>query len=280
LLTAGLGIVPIQIKWEGIVAQVLYLYNYYAIARGADGIPPGTDIYWSLAVEEHFYLVFPFLYPILHRKVSVAADRALWIAGACVLVLFWRVWLHFGMNAPTQHTYTATDCRIDSILYGILLAVWRNPVLDGLRAGTETAHRRVSAGMVVISFVLLLSTLVIRPVWFRETLRYSIQGLALLPLFQAAIRYPQWWIFRPLNWAPVKFVGVLSYSLYLVHFLVLIALGLHFGGRLPVQLGVGLPLCIGLAWMMHQFVERPAARLKSRLSQPKPASAGSTTQSS
>ena len=45
----------------------------------------------------------------------------------------------------------------------------------------------------------------------------TLQGLALLPIFYAAVRFPTWLIFRPLNIGWVRFMGVLSYSLYLVH---------------------------------------------------------------
>ena len=49
-------------------AQALYLSNYYIIQNGWwDGRAPGTWIYWSLAVEEHFYLVFPVVYIVLRR---------------------------------------------------------------------------------------------------------------------------------------------------------------------------------------------------------------------
>src|SRR5207247_3038147 len=64
---------------------------------------------------------------------------------------------------------------------------------------------------------LLLGTFVYRAPWFRETFRYTLQGIGLTPLFVSAIRFPEWLPFRVLNAKPVAFAGVLSYSLYLVH---------------------------------------------------------------
>ncbi|MFM7320022.1 MAG: acyltransferase family protein, partial [Armatimonadota bacterium] len=87
LLAAFLWVVPTKVTWEGVGAQILYLYNYYAIVRGPEGIPPGTDVYWSLAVEEHFYLVFPFAYLLLHRRVADGRGRALWLGAVCAAVL-------------------------------------------------------------------------------------------------------------------------------------------------------------------------------------------------
>jgi len=263
LLAAFLWIIPTKVSWEGVGAQVLYLYNYFGIVRGPDGIPPGTDVFWSLAVEEHFYLVFPFAYLWLHRRVASSRGRALGLAIACAVVLAWRFVLVFAMHVPWMYTYSATDTRIDSILYGCLLATWRNPALDPVAEGTEKRHRLWSALGTVAGLATLLFTVVYRAPWFRETLRYSIQGLALLALFQAAVRYPDWACFRPLNWRPMRTLGVLSYSFYLVHFLVLMVVGKYVGRSLPVLNVVGFGTSLLLAVAMHHGIEKPAARLKS-----------------
>ena len=73
---------------------------------------------------------------------------------------------------------------------------------------------------------LLLVTFTIVAPWFRETMRYTLQGLALMPVFVAAIRFPGWLPFRLLNAGPVAFVGMLSYTLYLSHQVAL--MGVHF----------------------------------------------------
>jgi len=263
LLVAFLWIIPSRVSWEGVCAQILYLYNYYAIARGPEGIPPGTDVYWSLAVEEHFYLLFPFAYLQLHRRVREPKWRAAWLAATCAVVLGWRFLLLFFFKVSSIHTYSATDARIDSILYGCLLATWRNPAIDPIRHGTERRHQIVSAGLAAAGLLALGATVVFRAPWFRETVRYSIQGIALLPIFQAAVRYPHWLAFRPLNWAPIRTLGVLSYSIYLVHFLVLMIVARYFGKSHLILNGVGFPLSLALAALMHVAIERPSARLKT-----------------
>ena len=99
----------------------------------------------------------------------------------------------------------------------------------------------------------------------RETWRYTLQGLALAAVFVAAIRFPEWAPFRPLNWRPIRFVGTLTYSLYLIHDLVLesLAVRLHLGSLLCAA--IGLLLTFSYAWLSYTWMERPLGRLRQRL---------------
>ena len=67
----------------------------------------------------------------------------------------------------------------------------------------------------------LLFTLVYRDATFRETIRYSIQGLALMPIFYFAVRFSGNWLFRGLNSSWAVTLGVYSYAIYLIHFVVI-----------------------------------------------------------
>ena len=72
--------------------------------------------------------------------------------------------------------------------------------------------------------VLLLFTLVHRDPQFRETFRYSLQGLALMPIFVLAVRHHRSWTFAWLNNPIVTRIGVFSYSIYLIHRVIIVAL--------------------------------------------------------
>jgi peptidoglycan/LPS O-acetylase OafA/YrhL len=102
---------------------------------------------------------------------------------------------------------------------------------------------------------------------FRETARYSLQGAALTILFIAAIRYHRWPVFAWLNSRAAVFIGLLSYSLYLLHLAVLLGIaralpeaGLFLSGALS------LVISIALAWVIYIIVEKPCARLRRQLS--------------
>jgi peptidoglycan/LPS O-acetylase OafA/YrhL len=243
-------------------AQALHFTNYWVIGHGYSGQPAGTGVYWSLAVEEHFYLLFPWLFAGLQRLRMTQRQQALSLWGLCAAVLAWRCVLVYALDASVDRTYLASDTRLDSILFGCALAVWGNPVLD--RAPLNEARWKFA--YVPGALLFLGATLVLRDPGFRETLRYSLQGAALTVIFVAVMRFPGWAPFRLLNLRPVAFLGVLSYSLYLVHYAVIFAVRRAGPGLHPlVQAALALALAIALSWALYLFVEKPCARLRKRL---------------
>ena len=87
-----------------LLGQVLQVTNYQIITGGWTApIAPNTDVYWSLAVEEHFYLVFPACFLLLARLGS-AGRRAALLLGICALVFLWRSWLIYGTGAAYDRT--------------------------------------------------------------------------------------------------------------------------------------------------------------------------------
>jgi peptidoglycan/LPS O-acetylase OafA/YrhL len=241
-------------------AQALHITNYWGIYRGIDGMPAGTSVYWSLAVEEHFYVLFPWLFLAMQRLTP--RNQALVIYLLCAAVLAWRCVLIFGFHADVSRTYFATDTRVDSILFGCALAVWHSPVADRM-ALVESRWKYVYLPAALAVFVLCL---VVRDDAFRETARYSLQGLALTVVFIAAIRFPHWAVMRALNTRPMNFLGLLSYSLYLLHFAVLI----QVQDRLPrlnvaMQGILALSVSIACSWVIYIVIEKPCATLRRKL---------------
>jgi peptidoglycan/LPS O-acetylase OafA/YrhL len=248
-----------------VAAQVLHVSNYWLAFKGWSGIAPGTGVYWSLAVEEHFYLLFPAAFLLLGRLRLTGSQKAACFWGVCVAVLAWRCALVLLLQAKVDRTYICSDTRVDSILFGSALAVWNNPALDVVdRDAHVSAWRRLL--LLVGSLGVLIVTFVVRSGDFRETVRYSLQGIALTPVFVASVRFPHWSIFRPLNWRPMKFIGTLSYSLYLVHQVVLAAVEQHsrLGG--VSRAAVALLVSFAISWIMYRLVERPCAAVRRRLS--------------
>jgi peptidoglycan/LPS O-acetylase OafA/YrhL len=257
-----LGLLPGGLHRPTLLAQSFHIANYWFIVNGSGEAPAGTVPYWSLAVEEHFYLVFPLLFVFMSRRLSFAGQaRVLW--AACAAVLAWRCLLVFGINAPTDWTYMGSDARFDSILFGCALALGANPMFDAPR-GSDRVWKYVLAP---VALLLLLLTFAVRAPWFRETLRYTLQGIALSPLFVVAIRFPSWLPFRPLNTRPLAFLGALSYTLYLAHQVVIMALLHRYPGMDRYAVGAAaFAIAFVIAYAMHVLVEKPCARLRRRLS--------------
>jgi peptidoglycan/LPS O-acetylase OafA/YrhL len=261
-LVAAVGPIAGGVEPRALAAQALHLANYWIVRHGYGGQPLGTGVYWSLAVEEHFYLVFPLLYVGLCRFVREPRRQALALWALCAVVLAWRCVLVYGLHSASDRTYVASDTRVDSILFGCALALFGNPALDGESRISEAVWKRI---LLPAALLALLATFVVRDPALHETFRYTLQGIALTPVFVCAIRYPSWGPFRILNLRVVSFLGVLSYPLYLVHHVVLYALLPRFGvGAVRALLAFSLSMAI--AWALYELVEKPSARLRRRLS--------------
>ncbi len=257
------GFLKSELEARAILAQALHYSNFWIARHGWSGVASGTGVYWSLAVEEHFYLVFPALYLLLRRMNMSHRAMAFVLWTICGAVLAWRCALVIGFHAEMDRTYLATDARFDSMLFGCALALHGNPVLDSTGQASGTLFRYV---LLPLGVTALFFTFVYRGAVFRETFRYTIQGLALYPIFISAIRWPDWFVFRVLNLRPVRFVGVLSYSLYLVHHAILFMVEQHTSLPKAVRGLLALGLAIAVAWGMWRLIEEPCAKLRRRLS--------------
>jgi peptidoglycan/LPS O-acetylase OafA/YrhL len=249
------------VSLPAVLSQIFYYANYWNIWYGVDQWAPGSEVYWSLAVEEHFYLAFPIFYLWLRQLKLSGKQQALIFWGLCLLILIWRCVLSFGFDVTFDRTYRATDTRLDSLLFGCALAVYGNPVLDRQDISVKPWRR---IGLPVAIATIFLS-LVIRQPEFRETLRYSLQGLALYPIFIVASCQPMSAGFQWLNLAWVQLIGKMSYSLYLLHYTVILGLKDYFPKVfLPMSMIAGMTISIAIALIIYYLVEVPCAKLRKR----------------
>ena len=240
-----------HVDLPGVLSQMFFYANYWS-TPGVATLPM-----WSLAVEEHYYIFFPFLYiALLIRKTPKQA--AAWCAAACGLALAIRVILAAINPAEIGQFYYWTHTRFDSILFGSCLAFWNNPALDEDAWKPKLWHAGAAA------FALLMC-LVIRDEMFRQTIRYSIQGVALFVLFSWVLQ-AKGLVVDILSCWPMRLIGLYSYTLYLVHRL-FIELVMQYLPTLPkiMIFPVSAVGAMAYAALMYRFVERPAAQLRKRM---------------
>jgi len=258
-----------------LAAQLLFYANYEGI-YGVNREAPGTGVVWSLAVEEHFYLLFPWLYIGMQKLHMPRARQARLLWGLCASILAWRCFLVLVLHSTSTRIYLATDTRIDAILSGCALAIWSNPVLDE----PWGAPKWWKFGLLPLASAVLLSSFLFRGEIFRDTAYFTVQEAALTLIFIAVIRFHRWPVFRILNWGPVVVIGVLSYSLYLVHDVILRA-----SHRLWPQLhgfqhaAVALAASMIAAAAIYVMIEKPFAKLRRDLSTLTPCTAPSGSES-
>ena len=261
LVSTGIALVLREtLTMRGVLAGLFYWTNYYNAFDG-EGIVPGLVVLWSLAVEEHFYFLFPLLY--LGIAFYSKRTQSNFLLLACLAVLAWRCVLVYALHSPTSRTYLCTDTRLDSILWGCLFAIVSNPAL-----GDRPASRLATYPAMIFGVALMLASLLVRGEWFRETFRYTVQGVALMPLFAFAVKQPSSLPFKVLNSYIMRLLGIYSYTIYLTHFVILYYAEHLFHVRPLPAFPVVLVLSFIIAAAMYQFVDLPAAALRKRFSVP------------
>jgi peptidoglycan/LPS O-acetylase OafA/YrhL len=258
---------PLPLDPTLVAMQFAHLANYAIVKAGWYlGRSPETWVYWSLAVEEHFYLVLPVAYLAMLKARLPAYRQAGIFLAVCAVTLAWRFVLVFAFDATKERMYVSTDTRIDAIVFGCVLAVLYNPALDA----PPCSERWLKRFWFPLGLVLILLSFLPRQPWFDQTLRYTIQGVALLPIFLVAVRWPDWWPCRPLNQRWVRTLGVLSYAMYLVHTTVIRLVEQVTQSRLAVALLSALAT-LGVSFLLHRAVEVPFIEWRKRLRSGRPA---------
>jgi peptidoglycan/LPS O-acetylase OafA/YrhL len=250
-------------SWFGALSQLFYFANYYQLFSGSNGIPAGTGVLWSLAVEEHFYLIYPLLLLAFIRFRGLAQFPAA-LALLCAAALLWRFHLVAGPDFDPSRTFYASDTRFDSILYGAILALVSQHLSLTKSAGTSPLRMQMLAGFGLAG---LLLSLLNRDVVFRETSRYSLQGICLMPIFFYAINVHDSQVSRFLNWSPLRRIGVYSYSIYLIHFVLLSLLPHQFAARTSALLLLAIVLggsCL-YAFLIDSYIDPYFRRLRKVL---------------
>jgi peptidoglycan/LPS O-acetylase OafA/YrhL len=258
LLTGGMTI-------TGLAAQFLYFANYYGLFFDpGHTIPDGTGILWSLAVEEHFYIFYPVFMTLLLGSALRPRTIGTLLGIGCLIVLAWRIYLVQSPDFVSDRTYYASDARIDSIIYGCILAVVINPVQELHRTDTMSPGQWVLLAAAVGT---LLMTLFYRDTAFRETIRYSLQGLALMPLFYFAVRFSNNQLFRHLNSVWAIRLGTYSYAIYLIHHVVINVIVKNapaVAAKSFILFPTALLISIAYAAVIDRFVDRYFRQLRHK----------------
>lgn len=250
-----------DIKLVGILSQVFHFANYYSIIYGDDHFPIGTAVLWSLAVEEHFYLLFPPIFLILLKRFASYKVIAIFFISLCILTLFWRLILVFGYGVSEIYTYRATDSRFDSLIWGCLLGVVFNPVMDPEKLIKSDIGEY---SVLLFSFLLMFYCFFNRDPFFRETYRYSLQGGALFGLFYLALKNNSWLIFRWLDNSIISFVGKISYEIYLSHLLILFIFNKIFHDYFIFHVFISAIATLFFSTLIYFFVGKRVAVLKEK----------------
>jgi peptidoglycan/LPS O-acetylase OafA/YrhL len=237
-------------------ASITYTSNWWLLHVGQGystlfGVASPVQHYWSLAIEEQFYLLFPLVALGLHRLWNGRASRiAASIAGLTTASFVLAALL------PDDTSYYATPARMGEILVGSLLAVAASqpaPLLRIVRLLDRRAGQAVGPVALGILAVLWTTTELSNPSLFPWlTLLNTLATAALVAeaMYGRGLR-------RQLGRPSLAAIGRVSYSLYLVHW----PIYLLFTPTTPMssatvlfcRVSVSAALAVALYW----FVEEP-----------------------
>jgi peptidoglycan/LPS O-acetylase OafA/YrhL len=241
------------------VGALTYTSNLLGLLA-LDDVAPALQHLWSLAQEEQFYLVWPplLLFVLARRPKRLPAVLLTLIS---VVVVERLLYVFFADDAGLGRIYIGPDMHADPLLVGCLFGVVY--AHGRLPAVLRTRRRRTITSSLCLTLVLGWMFLVgPEP----EAFVYATPALTLfavaagfLVLAAAVGDDPT---SRLLSVAPLRFLGRISYSLYLWHLPIFFAF--HAVGGSTLRDLIAVPAAIAAASLSYFAVERPALRLKDR----------------
>jgi len=248
----------------------LYAVNIYIAGHG-EWAYAYLDHFWSLAVEEHFYLFWPLVVWVLARQpralIAVSLATAL---GAMLARLIGSL---IGLSWWT--TYTLTPFRLDGLALGAFLAVMaRQP------GGVERLVRELPRAVAIFG-ALLAATFVWTLLVSREGLelvlpvRAALMQMLLGCLLVRALVAPKWSVTsRFFRSRSMVFLGTYSYGLYVYHHFISYYLTTHrtdlelarwlgsHGAAVALQAALGASASLAVAYLSYELFEKRFLRLK------------------
>lgn len=244
----------------------------YVIAEGGYGGPRWLGITWSLAIEEQFYMFFPFLVLFLSRRLLIVFGVAL-----IALTPFIRAVVE-DRYGNWYSAYVLPISRFDGLMFGVLIAIIiRNRV--ALLTAIKIRYL-LDVVILILLYMVIIDTHYLRQWFFHTTSRFPPfyqTGIALLfsLVILRVFLYENSFVNRVWRHKFLGWLGMISYGLYMYHQAVNGLVHAFAFNQEPmiqnmVQLGAGfvvVAISVGLAALSYVYIEKPIRNKATQLSE-------------
>jgi peptidoglycan/LPS O-acetylase OafA/YrhL len=237
--------------WGGVVTSVLMVRNLWIIHASDTPAHWYTIHFWSLSVEEHFYLLLPAL-------LVFAVRRRLLITGViAALATLWTMAIYRFPRLQTEAVWLRTDERLSQLMVPAFLAV----LLCDPRV--RAAAVRCLRPWVAFLLVVAVAVAAIRIRTFGPLV--VVFGFPLIVI--STVLHPASWTTQLLELSPMRFVGRISYSLYLWQEFFFVMGHQRAAGPLAAlqRFPFSYLAALAMALLSYHFVERPLIRIGHRI---------------
>ncbi|MFV8465662.1 acyltransferase family protein [Flavobacterium sp. LB1P62] len=233
------------------LAYVFYLQNF---ARTFNWGAVGPEHFWSLSVEEHFYLLWP---AIVYFCLKINNKTLLnWSFIIIILVHLLRFFMSYKGYEINVFTFT----RLDQLVLGGLLAVYE------LKAGLlkrDNLYKYI--GLIVIGALGILMLELFGSIIIKEVFKHTFFGILYLGVILYVISIKDDSIISQLLQNKfIQFLGKISYGIYVWHMLSIILIDYYFQTDIYIGFILVVLLTIVISWISFNLIELPFLKLKSK----------------
>lgn len=250
---------------HNILFYVFYAQNWAAIFKPIGINNAIFSHFWSLGIEEQFYLIFPLVVLVLRRGKKLF----LFLVGFLILLLIYRFIADTFIPPGDQKFNAAFMTRFDGICAGALIAVAKNHTDQSLQKWLT----KIFLGFLSAYFLFTL----FMKVFFHNSGMFYVFGYTALAfgfglIVRSALKEDSFF-YRILNIRFLKFFGLISYGLYLIHYPVSVLgkrfvtvrfhwIDVEFNDTLRATVFSFLMILIstGLAYLSFRYFENPVLK--------------------
>lgn len=248
------------------IASLLYISNYY-FSFNLESSPLRHT--WSLSVEQHFYILWPFLIKFFPSKIKI--ENLFYGVIAFTIIVTIATSIFFPSDLASALIYRGTQYRMLSLVAGAVIAVHLNNEKSTYFFKRSTLIILFSSGCLIVLLRLILTKVyhldyVEAPL---ASVGFSIISTAIVML---AIKIDRSKEYNKNNFLDTKFMmylGKISYGLYLIHFVIFYACNISHDQKIEsVRVDYYIAILVGVFIISHIsyfFFELPVIKLKKYL---------------